>query len=70
VLLTLFLVDVIFAVINKIASQVNVHHESQPVKAFVALLILVPSIGFIFSRAGELLSQTIWNIYNVFARFN
>ena len=69
VLITLFLVDVIFAAVNKVASQVNVHHESQPVKAFVALLILVPSLGFIFSRAGELLSGMIWNIYNVLARF-
>jgi flagellar biosynthesis protein FliR len=69
VLLTLFLVDVIFGAIGKVASQVNVHHESQPVKAFIGLLILVPSIGFIFSRSGELLSQMIWNIYNVLARF-
>jgi flagellar biosynthetic protein FliR len=69
VMLTLFVVDIIFAAINKVASQVNVHQESQPVKAFVALLILVPSLGFIFSRAGDLLSQTIWNIYNVLARF-
>ena len=69
VVLTLFLVDVIFGVIGKIASQVNIHQESQPVKAFIGLLILVPSIAFIFSRSGELLSQMIWNIYNVLTRF-
>jgi flagellar biosynthetic protein FliR len=69
VLLTLFLVDVIFGTIGKIASQVNVHHESQPVKAFVGLVVMVPAIGFMFSRSGELLSQMIWNIYNVLARF-
>jgi flagellar biosynthetic protein FliR len=68
VLLTLLLMDVIFGVINKIASQVNIHNESLPVKAFVGLVILVPSIAFIFSRAGELLSQMIWNIYSVLAR--
>lgn len=69
VLITLFLVDVIFAAINKVASQVNVHHESQPVKALVALLILVPSLAFIFSRSGDLLSRMIWDIYNVLSRF-
>jgi flagellar biosynthetic protein FliR len=69
VLLTLFLVDVIFGAIGKIAAQVNVHQESQPVKAFIGLLILVPSLAFIYSRAGDLLSQMIWNIYSVFARF-
>jgi flagellar biosynthesis protein FliR len=61
-------VDAIFGAISKIASQVNVHNESQPVKAAIGLLILIPSMAFIFSRAGELLSQMIWNIYNVVAK--
>ena len=68
VLLTLFLTDVIFGAIGKIASQVNINHESLPVKALVGVLILVPSIAFIFSRAGELLSQMIFNIYNFLAQ--
>jgi flagellar biosynthesis protein FliR len=68
VLVTLFLTDVIFGAIGKVASQVNIHNESLPVKAFVGLLILVPSIAFIFSRSGELLSQMIFNIYNVLSR--
>jgi flagellar biosynthetic protein FliR len=68
VLITLFLVDVIFGVINKIASQVNIHYESMPVKAFIGLVVLVPSMALIFSRAGNLLSQMIWNIYQVVAQ--
>ena len=68
VLLTLFLVDVMFGALGKIASQVNIHNESLPVKAFVGLMVLVPAVAFIFSRTGELLSQMIWNIYNVLAR--
>jgi flagellar biosynthetic protein FliR len=68
VLLTLFLVDVVFGAISKVASQVNVHNESQPVKAFIGILILVPAMAFIFSRAGDLLSRTIWDIYDVLAR--
>jgi flagellar biosynthetic protein FliR len=67
VLITLFLTDVVFGAINKIASQVNVSHESLPVKACVGLLILVPSIVFIFTRTGELLSRMIWNIYDALA---
>ena len=68
VLITLFLVDVIFGVINKIASQVNIHYESMPVKAFIGLAVLVPSMALIFSRAGNLLRQMIWNIYQVVAQ--
>jgi len=68
VLLTLFLVDVMFGALGKIASQVNIHNESLPVKAYVGFLVLVPSVAFIFGRTGELLSQMIWNIYQVIAR--
>ena len=68
VLLTLFLVDVIFGAISKIAAQVNIHNESLPVKAFIGLVILVPSIAFIFSRAGDLLGQMIRNLYDILGR--
>ena len=44
VLLTLFLVDIIFGAIGKIAAQVNVHNESQPIKAFIGILVLIPSL--------------------------
>jgi len=47
---------------------VNIHYESIPVKAFVGLVILVPSMALIFSRAGNLLSQMIWNIYQIVAQ--
>jgi flagellar biosynthesis protein FliR len=68
VLITLFLTDVIFGAINKIASQVNVNHESLPVKACVGILILIPSVAFIFTRSGELLSRMVWNVYHLLAR--
>jgi flagellar biosynthesis protein FliR len=68
VLITLFLVDLIFGAVNKIAPQVNIHYESQPVKALIGLLILVPAMAFIFSRTGDLLSQMIWNIYQAVAQ--
>ncbi len=65
ILLTLFLVDVVFGAIGKVASQVNVYHESQPVKAYVGLVIFVLAIGFIFIRFQDLLGEMMWNISRV-----
>jgi flagellar biosynthesis protein FliR len=59
VLLTLFLVDVVFGAIGRVASQVNVYHESLPVKAFIGLGIFVLAIGFVFVRCQELLGELI-----------
>ena len=68
VLITLFLVDVLFGAIGKVAAQVNVHQESMTVKAFVGLLILFLALGFIFARLESVLGQMLWNIYTVLAR--
>jgi flagellar biosynthesis protein FliR len=68
VLLTLFLVDVVFGAIGKVASQVNIHNESQPVKAYVGLVIFVLSIGFIFVRCQDLLGEMMLNISRVLER--
>lgn len=65
ILLTLFLVDVVFGTIGKVASQVNVYHESQPVKAYVGLVIFVLAIGYIFVRFQDLLGEMMWNISRV-----
>ncbi len=50
VLLALFMVDVAFGALGKIASQINVHQESQPVKALAGLAVLLLAIGFIMTR--------------------
>jgi flagellar biosynthetic protein FliR len=65
ILLTLFLVDVVFGAIGKVASQVNVYHESQPVKAYVGLVIFVLAIGFIFLRFQDLLGEMMLNLSRV-----
>lgn len=57
VLMTLFLVDVLFGAMGKVASQVNINHESLPVKAYVGLVMFLLSVGFIFVRCQELLSE-------------
>ncbi len=48
-LLTLFLVDVSFGIIGKVASGFNVHAESQPVKAFLGLGVVLLALSYIVS---------------------
>jgi flagellar biosynthetic protein FliR len=65
VMITLFLVDMCFGAIGKAAPQIHLHQESQPVKSFVGLLVLLLAIGFIVSRMESVLSRMMWNIYSV-----
>ena len=48
-LLTLFLIDVSFGVIGKVASGFNVHNESQPVKALVGLGVVLLALAYIMN---------------------
>ena len=66
--MTLFLVDIVFGAIGKLAPQVNVNQESQPVKCLIGLVILVPAIGFIFARLDGVLSLMMWDIYRILER--
>jgi flagellar biosynthesis protein FliR len=47
-LLALFLVDVSFGMLGRVASGLNVHNESQPVKAMVGLAIVLLALAYIF----------------------
>jgi len=49
-LLALFLVDVSFGVLGRVASGLQVHTESQPVKAIVGLAIVLLALSYIFNR--------------------
>jgi len=49
-LLALFLVDVSFGVLGRVASGLQVHTESQPVKAMVGLAIILLALAYIFNR--------------------
>jgi len=68
VLVTLFLVDVLFGAIGKMASQINVYHESMAVKCFVGLLVFFLAIGFIFTRFQDALAQMLSNMYSMLSR--
>jgi len=50
VLIALFLVDVSFAALGKVAPQINVHSESQPVKSLVGLGVFLLAMGLVFQR--------------------
>jgi flagellar biosynthetic protein FliR len=50
VLLSLFLVDISFGMLGKVASGLNVHNESQPVKAMFGLAVFLLSLSYIIGR--------------------
>jgi flagellar biosynthetic protein FliR len=49
-LLALFLVDISFGMLGRVASGLNVHSESQPVKAMVGLGIVLIALSYILAR--------------------
>jgi flagellar biosynthesis protein FliR len=53
VLLCLFLVDVAFGILGRAASGIQVHHESQPVKAMLGLAVALFALVFVFGRMPE-----------------
>jgi len=65
VLVALFLVDVCFAALAKVAPQMNVYVESQPVKAMVGLAVLLLAIGLIVTRLPEVLSRFLSDVYKL-----
>jgi flagellar biosynthesis protein FliR len=52
-LLTVFLIDISFGMISRIASGLRAHTESQPVKALVGLGIVFLATGYIVGRIPE-----------------
>jgi len=63
VLIALFLVDICFAAMAKVAPQMNVYSESQPVKSFVGLGVLLLASGVILSRVHGVVSRFLWDVY-------
>jgi flagellar biosynthetic protein FliR len=49
-LLTIFLIDISFGMLGRVASGLRVHTESQPVKAFIGLGIVFLGIGYVIGR--------------------
>ena len=69
VLLVLFLTDVAFGAIGKIAPQIDVHMESQPVKAFIGLIMVLLIVGFVMARLNTHFGEMIQDIYGLVRLF-
>ncbi len=61
-LLALFLVDVSFGMLGRVASGLNVHNESQPVKAMVGLAIVLLALAYIVNRMPNYFSELVQQI--------
>jgi flagellar biosynthetic protein FliR len=67
VLVALFLVDVCFAALARVAPQMNVYVQSQPVKSMVGLAVLLLAIGLIAVRLQTVISGFLWDVYTFVA---
>ena len=61
-LLALFLVDVSFGMLGRVASGLNVHNESQPVKAMVGLAVVLLALTYIFNRMPGYFAELIQQV--------
>jgi flagellar biosynthesis protein FliR len=67
VMLALFLVDVCFAALAKVAPRMNVYTESQGVKSLAGLAVLFLAIGVIAARLPEVISSFLLGVYRLLA---
>jgi flagellar biosynthetic protein FliR len=67
VMVALFLVDICFAALAKVAPQMNVNVESQPVKSLVGLAVVFLVVGLIATRLETVLSGFLWDAYRLVA---
>ena len=63
VLVALFLIDVAFGAIGKVAPQINVHSESQPVKALAGLGVFLLASSVLLDRYREFFERMIASVY-------
>jgi len=62
VLLTLFLLDMAFAAVSKIAPQIHVHFESQTAKSLAGLAVFFLGVGLVMPRWQAYLLQLVQEI--------
>lgn len=65
ILLVLFLVDLGFMLLAKIAPQINIFQESLPVKALVGLLVLFFTAGFILNQFSVRLAEMLRRVAEI-----
>jgi flagellar biosynthetic protein FliR len=69
VLVSLFLVDVSFGILNRTVAQLQIHTESQPAKAFLGLGVLLLALALIFDRLLEFLARALAQIFALIRSF-
>ena len=64
-LLALFLVDVGFGMLGRVASGLNVHNESQPVKAMVGLGLVLLALAYMVNRMPNYFAESIQQVNQI-----
>jgi flagellar biosynthetic protein FliR len=59
ILLAIFMVDVVFGVMNRIAPMVNVYFLAMPVKAAVGIIMFIASFGYILKYMATLFAEML-----------
>jgi len=69
VVLTIFLVDIAFGSIQKVASSIRISNDAHTAKSWIGLAVLFLSAGFFFDRLQEFLASSIPTIDHFVKRF-
>jgi flagellar biosynthetic protein FliR len=59
VVLTIFLIDISFGSIQKVASSIRLNNDSNTMKSWIGLAVLLLSVGFFFDRLLQFLASVI-----------
>jgi type III secretory pathway component EscT len=59
VVLTIFLIDVSFGSIQKVASSIRISNDTNTAKSWIGLAVLLLSAGFFFDRLQQFLASAI-----------
>jgi len=68
VLLTLFLVDVSFGMLGKVASGLNVYNQSQPVKAMFGLGVVILALSYTLARVPDYFAAMLGELQKFLTR--
>lgn len=64
VMVAMFLVDLTFGALQKVAGRINVHAESQPIKSLVGLALVFLVIGFVLQGMRAHFATMLRNLYD------
>jgi flagellar biosynthesis protein FliR len=59
VVLTIFLIDIAFGSIQKVASSIHIQSDSNTAKSWIGLAVFFLSTGFFFNRLQQFLASTV-----------